>query len=128
MEPALRVKSIPGKGRGVVAARAFDEGDVLERAPVLVITAEDWEQAGTTILARYCFGWREGAGDSALVLGHCSLLNHSYAPNAWACSYIADRAIEFVALRDIAEGDEITINYNGDPDSDGPMDFRVRRR
>jgi hypothetical protein len=126
MEPALRIEAIAGKGRGVVAARSFGADEVIERAPVLVISAGDWELAGATILSRYCFRWREPAGDSALVLGCCSLLNHSYTPNAWARSNVRARFMEFVALRDIAEGEEVTINYNGDPDATDPVEFRVR--
>lgn len=126
MEPALRIESIAGKGRGVVAGRSFFADEVLERAPVLVIPAAEWELAGATIISRYSFRWRERADDSALALGHCSLLNHSYSPNAWACSHIRERVIEFIALCDIAQGEEITINYHGEPDAVGPVGFRVR--
>jgi len=121
----LRVQTIRGKGRGVVAGKRFEADEVLEEAPVLVIPADEWDMAGATIIARYVFKWRD-AGDSALVLGRCSLLNHSYSPNAWARQRIRDRMIEFVALRQIEEGEEITINYNGDPDSDVAVDFTVR--
>lgn len=121
----LRIESIRGKGRGVVADRAIKVGEVLERAPVLVIPADEWDMAGATIVARYAFKWRT-TGDSALALGRCSLLNHSYSPNAWAHSRVRERVIEFIALRDIDEGEEITINYNGEPDSEVAVDFTVR--
>ncbi|MFN2608448.1 MAG: SET domain-containing protein [Acidimicrobiales bacterium] len=124
--PALRVVAIRGKGRGVVAGRPFAAGEVLEQAPALVIPADEWDLAGATLIARYAFRWREPSGDSALALGRCSLLNHSYSPNAWARNRVRERLIEFVALRDIAEGEEVTINYNGDPDGDAPVDFAVR--
>ena len=60
-----------------------------------------------------------------MALGRCSLFNHSYKANAYAQPYVKERVMEFLAARDIAEGEEITINYNGEPDAPGPVGFRV---
>jgi SET domain-containing protein len=35
--------------------------------------------------------------------------------------------MEFLALRDIEEDEEITINYNGEPEDGDPVGFRVVR-
>ena len=121
----LRIVTIRGKGRGVVAARRIAEGELVERSPVLVIPAEDWRLVQDTIISKFCFSWRDGTDETALALGYASLLNHSYAPNVYCHRRIRQRVLEFVALRDIEEGEEITLNYNGDPDSREPVDFRV---
>ena len=121
----LKVVVIPRKGRGIVAGRPFREGEVIERAPVLVIPAADWMQVQDTVVSRYCFSWGRGLKDAALALGRCSLFNHSYKANAYAQPYVKERVMEFLAARDIAQGEEITINYNGEPDAGGPVGFRV---
>jgi SET domain-containing protein len=124
-DPAVRVVSVRGKGRAVLAARPVPAGEVIERAPVIVIPAADWDVVSATAVGRYCFCWRDRAGDTAIALGYGSLLNHSYAPNAYTRRSIRQRAMEFIALRDIAEGEEITLNYNGDPDGRAAVGFRV---
>ncbi|MGH9224742.1 MAG: SET domain-containing protein-lysine N-methyltransferase, partial [Acidimicrobiales bacterium] len=74
----------------------------------------------------YCFSWRDGTDDTAVALGVCSLLNHSYTPNVYSQRHLRERVLEFLALRDIAEGEELTMNYNGEPDNQTPMQFTVR--
>lgn len=36
------------------------------------------------------------------------------------------RAIEFIARREIDRGEELTINYNWDPEDKTPVGFEVR--
>ena len=120
------VVSIRGKGRGVRAGRRLEEGEILERAHVVVIPSDDWLRVQETILANYCFEWREGSGDVAVALGKASFLNHSYSPNVFSRKRLRERVIEFVALRDIERGEEVTHNYNGEPSSREPVDFKVR--
>lgn len=57
----------------------------------------------------YVFGW--GDGRTALALGYGSLYNHSYDPNATTLETTDELVI--TATRDIAQGDEILINYMG---------------
>jgi SET domain-containing protein len=100
-------------GTGVFAARRFEVGEVIERSPVFIFPADQLAYVDETVLSGYYFDWHDGAG--ALALGFGSLYNHSYAPNA---SYHHDHDEELVvyeALVVIEPGDEITINYNGDP-------------
>jgi SET domain-containing protein len=121
----LVIRTLRGKGRGVFAGRRFAADEVLERAPVIVIPNEEWAQVSASVVASYCFTW--GARDDAAIpLGRASLLNHSYTPNAYAQIHLREKVIEFLALRDIEAGEEITLNYNGDHADRTAMSFTVR--
>ena len=113
----LAVKKIPGKGRGVVARVDIPKGTVFERAPVLVLQEDEVEDGR---LAHYVYAW--GRATVGLALGYGSLYNHSFQPNA-RYDDIGVQTKEFTALVDIAAGEEITINYNGDPDATDPVGF-----
>jgi hypothetical protein len=121
----LQIRTVRGKGRGIFAGRRFAEGDVLERAPVIVIPNDEWDLVSGSIVASYCFTWGK-ADDAAIPLGRCSLFNHSYTPNAYAHIHLRDKVIEFLALREIEPGEEITLNYNGEPDNRTEVSFTVR--
>jgi SET domain-containing protein len=69
-----------------------------------------------TPLRNYFYQWGEDRRVSALALGFGSLYNHSFDPNAVYEEDIEQRIITFTAREDIAEGEEITINYNGHPE------------
>lgn len=118
----LYLAELPGKGRGVFAQRQIHGGELIERAPVIVVPAGQWEAMDKTILFEYFFAWGE---HSAIALGYGSLYNHSYRPNARYVKLLAEQVIEFYALRDIQPGEEILINYNVDPADDSPLWFHV---
>ncbi len=119
----IRIGDSPGKGRGIFASEPIAAHSLIERAPVIVIPAGQWEVMHKTILFDYYFAW----GDhSALALGYGSLYNHSYHPNARFVKQFAELMLEFYALRDIAPGEEIVINYNGDPADDSPLWFPTK--
>ena len=74
-----------------------------------------------TLLGRYSFQW---AGDGvALALGYGSLYNHSSEPNCIYWTIKDEGVIEFVALVDIQAGEEIRVNYNGNPKDTTPRRF-----
>jgi hypothetical protein len=115
-----RVVWLGRKGRGVLAARAIEAGEVVERAPVLIIPEEDRRAIDLTSVANYIFMWEHdtvaedlytGNGRAALVLGFTSLLNHSDNPNCDFVRYIDALAIDLVATRKISSGEELTIDY-----------------
>lgn len=119
-------------GRGVFATEAIAAGEVIERVPVILIPAN--QVFGDTPAARnaaqiswYVFDWEELTKRTyvALALGYGSIYNHSYTPNARYRREPPD-IIEFVALREIAEGEEILINYHGEPDDKRPVYFEVK--
>jgi hypothetical protein len=120
---AIEVKRIKGKGRGVFARRPIRKGEVIERVPVLVLSIEEVRNcSGWTGLAGYCFDW--GRGTVALALGYGSLYNHSYRPNA-RYDDVSRQTKVFTALRGIVPGEEITVNYNGEPKDRSPLGFKV---
>jgi hypothetical protein len=49
----------PVHGRGVFAQRAIRAGELIERAPVLVIPRTDLAHVDRTVLYDYYFGWGE---------------------------------------------------------------------
>jgi SET domain-containing protein len=97
----------------VFARRAFRPGEVIERAPVLILSPEDYRQLRKTSLVHYPFGWGRNGRGTALALGLASFYNHSGTPNADCFEYSRDHLLEFVALRSVAPGEEITIDYTG---------------
>ena len=115
----IEVKQTKSKGRGVFARKAIEEGTIIEKVPMLVVP--DDELVGTK-LADYAFFW--GKKTVALAMGYGSIYNHSFEPNA-EYQDTGRQTKTFIALRDIKKGEEITVNYNGDPDDKSPMDFDV---
>lgn len=119
----LYLRTVEGKGRGVFAQQLIRQGEIFERAPVIVLPAREWDQLERTVLFNYCYGWGE---DFALALGVGSLYNHSYQPNAVYTRNFDEQIMEYVALRDINPDEEITINYNCDPHDLDPVWFAVQ--
>lgn len=108
----LIVKDSPGKGRGVFAARPFAAGELIERCPSLVLDGRHRQTYGRTVINNYHFEWgRDGSEAVALALGYGSLYNHSSTPNAESMNDIDANVVDFVAVRHIAAGEEIVINY-----------------
>jgi SET domain-containing protein len=123
---AIEVKRVKGKGRGVFALRSIRDGELIERVPVVVLKTNDVKDSeGWTGLAAYCFHWTKGT--LALALGYGSLYNHSYRPNA-RYDDLEGQIKEFIAIRNIEPGEEITVNYNGEPEDDSPVGFKVVMR
>lgn len=122
---SIRIGESAPIGKGVFATRSFGPGELIESAPVIVIPADEWLSVEKTVLFNYCYAYGESMNDIALALGFGSLYNHSYTPNARYVRRQDQKLIEFFALRPIAMGEEITINYNGDPGSLDPLWFTV---
>ena len=113
----VRIAAIPGHGRGMLANRKISKGELVERAPVVVISDKQWPPVATSILSDYAFDWGEKDEHAAIALGYVSIYNHSYSPNAQLEALLDELMMEIVALKDIQLNEEITINYNGDPES-----------
>jgi SET domain-containing protein len=120
MRKKLKVVDFGPKGRGVVALEPIKKGDLIERSPVLVLPEADRANTDESILFTYVFMWEKGTteedlyrrkGRSGVTLGFTSLCNHNPNPNADFDRHIDEQMLSLFALRDIAEGEEITIDY-----------------
>ena len=122
----LAVRMTEDRGRGVFAAAPIAEGTLIERCAVIVVPPEEVETLNRTRLGSYHFQWGGTRDASAIALGFGSLYNHAHDPNALYVRRYADEVIEFVSLRAIAEGEEITVSYNGAIGDDRPVWFEVK--
>jgi hypothetical protein len=119
-------------GRGVYAVADIPAGTVVERVPVILIPKAqvfpgDGVPSPSPAVSWYVFDW---AGMTkrdyvALALGYGSIYNHSYEPNSRYVKEPPD-LLSFVALRDIAAGEEILINYNGNPGDRQAVGFELK--
>jgi len=116
----LRVADLGKRGRGVVAARDLAAGELVERAPVILVPEADRRAVDASALGNYIFMWEHGGPDedvyrphgrAAIVLGFASLVNHSDRPNCRFLRHIEALALDLIALRDIAAGEELTFDY-----------------
>lgn len=121
----LCIKDTGKYGRGIFATRDIKTGELIEVSPVLTSSKSDWKYLKKTVLHDYCFTWGENYEHTAIALGYGSLFNHSYTPNATFINNIDNLSIDFYAITDINNGQEITINYNEDTDDDSPLWFEV---
>jgi SET domain-containing protein len=122
----VRMGTVERRGRAMFACRKFLKGELIERAPVIPINQRQWPFAEKTILSDYAFDWGENDEHAAIALGYVSIYNHSYEPNAQLEELLDELMMEVVAIRDIQPGEEITINYNGDPENQDDLWFIER--
>jgi uncharacterized protein len=108
----VEVGRSPGRGRGVFATRRFEEGDVIEVCPAIVLSAHDARRLDGTRLYHYYFGWGPDGRQAAIALGYGSLYNHSVTPNAAYHKDTETETISFIATKAILPGEEIHITYN----------------
>lgn len=119
----LAVRLVPGKGRGVFATEPIPGGAIIEVCPVIALSGADRDRIEPTALYDYYFDWGADRSGATIALGYGSLYNHSYAPNARYLKHPEAGTVEFLALRDIEPGEEITVNYKGEPTSREPLWF-----
>jgi SET domain-containing protein len=107
----------------VFACERIPAGSLIEECPVIEIPEEELVALMPTTLGDYFFQWGPERLQGALALGYGSLYNHSYDPSAGYVRKLESRTIQFLALRDIEVGEEITVNYNGSPEDRSPVWF-----
>jgi uncharacterized protein len=120
------VRASAREGRGLFATERIRADTLLMEAPLLLIPASERTDLQATIVDDYVYEWDED-GTAALVLGVSSMCNHDDDPNAFLW-LVPDRlTAQLFALRDIAEGEEITVSYRAEEGSeDAPLWFDVR--
>lgn len=112
ISPALFIDQTEEKGRGVFTREAIPPRKVVEISSVLVMDSASRQLLDKTDLYNYIFEW--GDDKCCVAWGYVSLYNHSYESN---CEYFMDydnNIITIKTVRAILEGEELTINYNGD--------------
>lgn len=122
MEQVIEIRRTKNKGRGVFALKNFKEGEIIENCPVININSKERKKCEGTILTYYIYPWRSTRSGS-IVLGFGSIYNHSFNPNAdWKQNFKTENMV-YRAIKPIKKGEEITVNYNGEPDDTTPIDW-----
>ncbi|MEM8907165.1 MAG: SET domain-containing protein [Bacteroidota bacterium] len=109
--------------RGVFSAESLAADNVIEICPVIILSEKDRKLIHQTHLHDFYFTWGEEDRGAAIALGYGSLYNHSYTPNARFLVDLEMATISIHSIQAIAAGEEITINYNGDPTDQSPLWF-----
>ena len=130
MSKLLEVKYIsPKKGRGVVAKKIIKKYTVVEVANVVLIPNNDYDSIQDTILYHYIYEWddpkNKGEKANAIAFSISQFFNHSYIPNLKYFYDYENSSIEYVAIKDILKGEELTVNYNGKVEDKSPVWFEV---
>jgi SET domain-containing protein len=130
MSDLLEVKFISDKkGRGVFAKRDIKKDEIIDIAHVVPIPNKDYKKIRKTILFNYCYIWEDPehmpAFRNAITLSVSQFINHSFEPNLKYLYDYENKAIEFSAIRNISQGEELTVNYNGLVKDKSPMWFEL---
>jgi SET domain-containing protein len=105
------IRQFKRKGRGLAATEQIAAGAKIVTCPVIVYDAEDAGRISKTRLGDYNFRFGERQSRACIVLGVISLCNHADEPNAEIVCHEAELMVTLVALREIADGEEICIRY-----------------
>jgi len=111
------------KGRGVFTAQAIAADSIIEICQVLILPKHENPIIHKTSLHDYYFLWGEDLDRFAIALGYGSLYNHEVNPNANFILDLANDTIDIIAIKDIEAGEEITINYHGEPGCEDELWF-----
>lgn len=122
MRKVIIVRRTAKKGLGVFALKDIKEGEIIESAPVLIFDTKGRKNLEKTLLSHYIYPWRSTRG-AALVLGYGSIYNHSFSPNADWKQNFKTKCMVYRAIKPIKKGDEVTVNYNGEPDDNSEIDW-----
>lgn len=123
MIKGLYIQDTPDKGRGVFCLLPIIAGTMIEISPVLVMSGADRKLLDQTSLKDYIFEWGQDLQQCVTAWGYLSMYNHSYSSNAEYYMDFEQQIMTIIAVRDIAVGEEITINYNGDWDDEKKLWF-----
>jgi len=111
----IEVKKSELHGNGVFAITNIQKDEIIESCPIIILNEKDTKEIDKTHLYNYYFSWEDNI--SAISLGYGSIYNHSYEPNAKYEKDSLNKRIIFKSINKIKKGEEITVNYNGDPEN-----------
>ena len=123
---SLRIAEIPNKGRGVVTLKKIAKDTVVEHSPVIVMDAAARQLLDQTTLHDYIFVWGNNEDQCCMAQGYVSIYNHAVGSNCEYFMNFDDNTMQIKTVRDIAAGEELTINYNGDWDNEEDVWFAVK--
>ena len=99
---------------GVFAAKRFEPGELIERAPVIQVYIKDLVNCAN--IEKRVFAWGSLCGLNkdmhALPTGCGTLYNHADRPNATWAAEPYRQCIVFEACEEISVGEQITIDYD----------------
>ena len=107
------VTIIPGKGRGVVALKTIQGGEIILENHVLKISNI---LLNDEILRSHVMHYH--GAQNCIMLGEATLVNHSDTPNC-EMLIVLDRnmpKVVLIALKKIKKNEELTISYGPDYD------------
>jgi hypothetical protein len=142
---SVEVGPSPIHGLGCFSTKKILKHELIESCPVIKFPGKDLDKMlgirGRHVISDYVWAWNKGempGGTLTAVLGHGSIYNHSFAPNAFAkvrpwvpygltsmpgteaspaARQDGSAALVVRARRDIEIGEEILICYTPDPDA-----------
>jgi uncharacterized protein len=126
LQPYLHIDKTANAGRGVFTSEAIAADTVIEISPVIVMGAADRVNIDKTLLHDYIFEWGDDKDKCCMALGFIPMYNHSYKSN---CEYFMDYEEDIIFVKTvlaIEEGEELTLNYNGDWDEEKKIWFDAK--
>ncbi len=121
--PSLYIAPSDIHERGVFSSEDLETDNIIEICPVILLNEKERAQIHQTHLHDFYFTWGEDDKGAAIALGYGSLYNHSYQPNARFWVDLEMKTISIRSIKPIPAGEEITINYNGEPTNQDPLWF-----
>lgn len=113
-QPAgLYLAKSPIHGLGVFSKLVIQKKTLIEMAPFIRGSTEDYALLSQTVLHDYYFMVADKNAPVAIGLGYTSWYNHFCPANATYSIHKNKMIIEIRAERKIIAGEEITINYHG---------------
>lgn len=130
MNEFIEVKHISlKKGKGAFAKIDIKKETTIDIGHVLLIPNKDYVNFKDTIIVNYTFTWEDpktkGEYTNAIALDICQFINHSYNPNITYVYDYNNQTIEYIAIKNISKGEELTVNYNGKVKDNSPVWFDV---
>ncbi|HEY9176040.1 MAG TPA: SET domain-containing protein [Flavipsychrobacter sp.] len=124
--PGIYIENTEDKGNGVFTQNDLPAGTVVEISPVIVMSAEERKLLDQTLLHDYIFEWApEGENQCCVAQGYIAVYNHSDSANCEHFMHYDSNSISIKTMRDIAAGEELTINYNGEWNNKRPVWFET---
>lgn len=126
IQPYLILKTTELKGRGIFTTKKIEANVTVEDSPVIVMSYADRQLLDKTLLHDYIFEWGVDKDKCCMALGLLPLYNHNYESNCEYFMNFDEDIITVKTIRVIEEGEELTINYNGNWNDDKEVWFDVK--